>query len=173
MMHKARSSIKEVPCHFSRSYVKLQSHTAKKSSNLTQIGRFRTVTPVWIHWWISNDTESLMLYKRRALLFFGVTHPISKSHGQKIDNFNPIWVRLLGRSQLSNPSDLPLFAVTSNLNSWGKLLNLFNLSMQEKNIRLSWNAKHQLNAKFQICIYGIHFDFGHELTLKFQSQIVN
>ena len=26
--------------------------------------------------------------------------------GWKIDNFNPIWVRLLGRSQLSNPLDL-------------------------------------------------------------------
>ena len=25
----------------------------------------------------------------------------------KIDDLNPIWVRLLGRSQLSNPSDLP------------------------------------------------------------------
>ena len=29
--------------------------------------------------------------------------------GWKIDEFNPIWVRLLGRSQLSNPSDLPCF----------------------------------------------------------------
>ena len=27
----------------------------------------------------------------------------------KIDDLNPIWVRLLGRSQLSNPSDLPCF----------------------------------------------------------------
>ena len=27
--------------------------------------------------------------------------------GWKIDDLNPIWVRLLGRSQLSNPSDLP------------------------------------------------------------------
>ena len=27
--------------------------------------------------------------------------------GWKINDFNPIWVRLLGRSQLSNPSDLP------------------------------------------------------------------
>ena len=26
----------------------------KKSSNLTQIGRFRTVTPVWIHQWLRN-----------------------------------------------------------------------------------------------------------------------
>ena len=30
MMHKARSSIKEVPYCFARSYVKLQGHTAKK-----------------------------------------------------------------------------------------------------------------------------------------------
>ena len=29
--------------------------------------------------------------------------------GCKIDDLNPIWVRLLGRSQLSNPSDLPCF----------------------------------------------------------------
>ena len=38
------SNPSDLPC--SRSYVKLQGHTAKKSSNLTQIGRFRTVTPV-------------------------------------------------------------------------------------------------------------------------------
>ena len=29
--------------------------------------------------------------------------------GWKIDDLNPIWVRLLGRSQLSNPSDLPCY----------------------------------------------------------------
>ena len=33
--------------------------------------------------------------------------------GWKTYNFNPIWVRLLGRSQLSNPSDLPCFWRTS------------------------------------------------------------
>ena len=48
-----------------------------------------------------------MLYRRRALLFFGVIHQISRSQGLKIDDLNPIRVRLLGRSQLSNPSDLP------------------------------------------------------------------
>ena len=31
----------------------------KKSSNLTQIGRFRTVTPVWIHQWLRNGAQSL------------------------------------------------------------------------------------------------------------------
>ena len=30
-----------------------------KSSKLTQIGRFRTVTPVWIHKWLRNDAQSL------------------------------------------------------------------------------------------------------------------
>ena len=56
MMHKAWSSMEEVPYYFSMSYVKFQGHMArKKSSILTQIGRFRTVTPVWIHQWLRND----------------------------------------------------------------------------------------------------------------------
>ena len=39
-----------------------------------------------------------------------------KGHtGWKIDNLNPIWVRLLGRSQLSNPSDLPCFNIKRNI----------------------------------------------------------
>ena len=114
MMHKAWSSIEQLPCCFSRSYVKFQGHTAlkiiefdpdwafpdwnsslispmapkwctklevalkrcsivffwssvkfqghtalKKSSNLTQIGRFRTHTQVWIHQWLRNDAQSL------------------------------------------------------------------------------------------------------------------
>ena len=111
MMHKAGSSIEEVPYCFSRSSVKFQGHTALKiiefdpnwpfpdsnsslntpmatkwctklevtlkrcpivfqghpsnfkvarlwkASNLTQIGRFRTVTPVWIHQWLRNDSH--------------------------------------------------------------------------------------------------------------------
>ena len=79
----------------------------KKASILTQIRRFRTVTPVCIHQWLRNDTKSLKQHRRGALLFFGVIHQISRSHGLKIDDLNPIWLRLLGRSQLSSPSDLP------------------------------------------------------------------
>ena len=59
MIHKAWSSIEEVRYCFSRSSVKFQGHTALKASNLTQIGRFRTVTPVWIHQWLRNDAQSL------------------------------------------------------------------------------------------------------------------
>ena len=127
MMHKAWSRIEEVPYCFSRSYVKLQGHTAlkivefdpnwafpdcnssltspmatkwctklevaqkrcpivfqghtsnckvtrqKKSSILTQIGRFRTVSPAWIHRWLQNAAQSLKYNRRGALLFLAVT----------------------------------------------------------------------------------------------------
>ena len=173
----------------------------KKLSFFTQIGRFRTVTQIWIHWWLLNYAPSLKQHRRGALLFFKVIRQISSSHrtknrrfwrklsvsrlqlkfeftdgfemvhkawcsiekvpycfwgssikfqdqmgkknhkfspelnhfwtvtwhsieevpycflrssikfqghgGWKIDDLNPIWIRLLGRSQLSNPTDLP------------------------------------------------------------------
>ena len=62
----------------------------KKSSILTQIGRFRTATPVWIQIWWSN-VHSLMVLRRGALLFFKVICQISRSHGAKNRR---IWPRL-------------------------------------------------------------------------------
>ena len=53
----------------------------KKSSMLTGTESFQTVTPVWIHWWIWNDAQSLMWYRRGDLLIFGVIHQISRTHG--------------------------------------------------------------------------------------------
>ena len=145
MMHKAWSSIEQVPYCFSRSSVKFQGHTAlkivkfdsnwpfpdsnsslitpmatkcctklevalkrcpiifqghpsnlkvtrlKKSSNLTQIGPFRTVTPVWIRQWLRNDAQSLNWHRRGALLFFKAIRQISRSHGSKK---RQIWPRL-------------------------------------------------------------------------------
>ena len=43
--------------------------------------------------------------------------------GWKIDDFNPVWVRLLGRSQLSNPSDLHCFHNFLKNNCSGTALN--------------------------------------------------
>ena len=160
MMHKAWSSIEEVPYCFARSTVKFQGRTALKiiefdpdwafpdcDSSLNspmamkwctklelaykrcpivfqghpsnfkvtrdnispispRIERFWTVNPVWIHQWIGNDAQSLRQYRRSALLFLEVIHQISRSHGQKNWRFESN-LRLLGRSQLSNPSDLP------------------------------------------------------------------
>ena len=57
----------------------------------TQLYRFRTITPVWIHVWWWNDAYSLIMLRRGALLFFKVICLISRSHGSKNRR---IWPRL-------------------------------------------------------------------------------
>ena len=53
-----------------------------------------------------------------------------------IDDLNPIWVRVLGRSQLSNPSDLPC------------LLSFLNKSTKE----LMYSLEHKSKAVIWSCI---------------------
>ena len=77
-----------------------RSHGTKKSPILTRIERFWTVTPVWIHRWRWNDAQSMIYYveevpynfSRSSIKFYGHTD-------WKINDLNPIWARLLGRSQ--------------------------------------------------------------------------
>ena len=68
-----------------------QRSKVKVTEVTTQLNRFRTVTPVWIHIWWWNDTCSLMLLRRGALLFFKVIRQVSRSHGAKNRR---IWPRL-------------------------------------------------------------------------------
>ena len=88
---------------FWRSSIKFQGHTAQKSSILTKIGRFRTVTPVWIHWWLWNDAQSLKQHRGGAILLFKVIHRISRSHGSKN---RPNWAFPDCNSSLNSPMDL-------------------------------------------------------------------
>ena len=74
-----------------------QRSKVKVTEVTTQLNRFRTVTPVWIHIWWWNDAYSLMLLRRGALLFFKVIRQISRSHGSKKRR---IWPKL-GVSGLS------------------------------------------------------------------------
>ena len=60
-----------------------QRSKVKVTEVTTQLNRFRTVTPVWIHIWWWNDAYSLMLLRRGALLFFKVIRQIARSHGSK------------------------------------------------------------------------------------------
>ena len=62
-----------------------------RSQVTTQLNRFRTVTPVWIHIWWWDDAYSLIMLRRAALLFFKVICQISRSHGSKNRR---IWPRL-------------------------------------------------------------------------------
>ena len=57
----------------------------------TQLSRFRTLTPVWIHIWQWYDAYSFMMLRRGVLLFFKVIRQISRSHGSKKRR---IWPRL-------------------------------------------------------------------------------
>ena len=72
-------------------HAKGQGQRSKVTEVTTQLNRFRTVTPVWIHIWWWNETYSLMLLRRGALLFFKVIRQISRSHGAKN---RLIWPRL-------------------------------------------------------------------------------
>ena len=150
MMHKACCSVEEVPYCFPRSSVKFQGHIGRKTSILTQIGRFQTVNLVWIHWWLWNDAQSLKQHKKVPYRFsrssvkfwpklsvsglqlqFEFSDGFEMMHnawcgmemvpyhfswssikcqghtGWKIDDLDKILARSLGRSQLSNSSDLP------------------------------------------------------------------
>ena len=80
-----------------------QRSQVKVTEVTTQLNRFRTVTPVWIHIWWWNDTYSLMLFRRGALLFFKVIRQISRSHGAKNRR---IWPKLAVpdcKSSLNSP----------------------------------------------------------------------
>ena len=68
-----------------------QRSKVKVTEVTTQLDRFRTVTPVWIHIWWWNDAYSLMLLRRGALLFLKVIRQISRSHGSKN---RQIWPKL-------------------------------------------------------------------------------
>ena len=68
-----------------------QRSKVKVTEVTTQLNRFRTVTPVWIHIWWWNDAYSLMMLRRGALLFLKVIRRISRSHGSKKRR---IWPRL-------------------------------------------------------------------------------
>ena len=94
--HKRCHIVLKVICKILRSCV------TKTSSILTQIGRFQTVTPVWIGWWLWKDAQSLRPHGKRALLFLKVIHHISRSHRTKtlpistrVERFRtvtPVWI---------------------------------------------------------------------------------
>ena len=68
-----------------------QRSKVKVTEVTTQLNRFRTVTPVWIHIWWWNDAYSLIMLRRGALLFLKVIRQIPRSHGSKNRR---IWPRL-------------------------------------------------------------------------------
>ena len=111
MMHKAWSSIEEVPYCFSRLSIKFQGHTALKIVEFD---------PNWAFLDCNSSLNSPMAMKccakletakeRCPIVFLG--HPSNFKVTQ--DKTSPIFTQIghfwtIGRSQLSNPSDLPCY----------------------------------------------------------------
>ena len=88
--------------------------------------------------------------------FLGSSIKYQGHTGWKIDDLNPVWVRLLGRSQLSNPSDLPCYCC--NLNAIDRLLYLnywFMIPGVIKECKWSnaiiWNSQQGLINRLAVC----------------------
>ena len=117
MMHRAWSSIVEVPSCFSRSYVKFQGHTALKIVEFDPNwafpdSNFSLNSPMAMKCCTKLETAK----ERCPIVFQG--HPSNfKVTGDKT---SPILTQIgcfwtIGRSQLSNPSDLPCCWNTFNI----------------------------------------------------------
>ena len=113
MMHKAWSSIEEVPYFFSRSSVKFQGHIALKIVEFDSNWAFPDCnsslnSPMAMKCCTKLETAK----KRCPIVFQG--HP--SNFKVTWDKTSPILTqigrfRTIGRSQLSNPSDLPCLFV--------------------------------------------------------------
>ena len=113
MMHKAWSSIEEVPYCFSRSYVKFQGHTALKIVEFDPNCAFPDCNSSLNLPMAMKCCTKLETAKERCPFVFRC-HPSNfKVTGYKT---SPILTqigrfRTIGRSQLSNPSDLPCYII--------------------------------------------------------------
>ena len=116
MMHRAWSSIVEVPYCFSRSYVKFQGHTALKIVKFDPNGAFPDSNSSLNSPMAMKCCTKLETAKERCPIVFQghpsnfkVTRDKTSLILTQIGRF-----RTIGRSQLSNPSDLPCSANISN-----------------------------------------------------------
>ena len=71
---------KRCPVVFQGYLSNLKVTRAEKSTICLRFEHFWMITPVLIHRWIWNESQSFKRHWRGTLLFFKVIHPISRSH---------------------------------------------------------------------------------------------
>ena len=111
MMHRPWSSIVEVPYCFSRSNVKFQGHTALKIIKFYRNWAFLDSNSSLNSLMVMKCCTKLETAKERCPVVFQ-SHPSNFKVTR--DKTSPLWTRIgrfrtIGRSQLSNPSDLPCY----------------------------------------------------------------
>ena len=80
-----------------------QRSKVKVTEVTTQLNRFRTVTPVWIHIWWWDDAYSLIMLRRGALLFSRSSVKFQGHAALKIVEFDPHWAFPDCNSSLNSP----------------------------------------------------------------------
>ena len=114
-----------------------------------EFGRFWTVTQF-------EFTDGFEMMHKAWCCIEEMPHCFSRScikfrghTGQKFDDLNKIWERLLGRSQLSNPSDLPCVTLKFHIWPWKIIGHIFYATS---------SFVHHLVA---ICEFKLELRYGH------------
>ena len=120
MMHRPWSSIVEVPYCFSRSNVKFQGHTALKIVKSYRNWAFLDSNSSLNSLMVMKCCTKLETAKERCPIVFQ-SHPSNFKVTR--DKTSPLLTRIgrfrtIGRSQLSNPSDLPCFIRSMRPSFW-------------------------------------------------------
>ena len=149
MMHKAWGSIEEVPSCFSRSSVKFQGHIALKIVEFDSNWAFPDCnsslnSPMAMKCCTKLETAK----KRCPIVFQG--HPSNFKVTR--DKTSPILTqigrfRTIGRSQLSNPSDLPCYPYHSEWLYWHHCLS----TSEETLMYICKNHLYQTITKHELC----------------------
>ena len=116
MMHRPWSSIVEVPYCFSRSNVKFQGHTALKIVKFYRNWAFLDSNSSLNSLMVMKCCTKLETAKERCPIVFQ-SHPSNFKVTR--DKTSPLLTRIgrfrtIGRSQLSNPSDLPCCSIVAH-----------------------------------------------------------
>ena len=174
MMHKAWSSIEEVPYCFSRSYVKFKGHMALKIVEFD---------PNWAFPDSNSSLNSPMAMKcctkletakeRCPIVFQGHPSNFKVTRDKTSPNLTQIGhFRTLGRSQLSNPSDLPCllrflsFFIFYRVNTWWWKMYVV------KTLRLRQNCHHFSDDIFKCISWTKMYEFCWNLFLSFSLTIL-
>ena len=138
MMHRPWSSIVEVPYCFSRSNVKFQGHTALKIVKFDRNWAFLDSNSSLNSLMVMKCCTKLETAKERCPIVFQshpsnfkVTRDKTSSLLTRIGRF-----RTIGRSQLSNPSDLPCFGEMCRSAAASPVARMVNTNLEAQKLRL-------------------------------------
>ena len=164
MMHRPWSSIVEVPYCFSRSNIKFQGHTALKIVKFYRNWAFLDSNSSLNSLMVMKCCTKLETAKERCPIVFQ-SHPSNFKVTR--DKTSPLLTRIgrfrtIGRSQLSNPSDLPCFYLLTWI-----IADLLDGLVQEKRNSSALAMELRLSCNNPSCC---QFDLWYSTSVELESK---